>query len=99
MLMIPLCFNINHTKRVSSAHQLSGPFHPVHFAGIQGRWFHYLLDIIITPQPDGIFTIGVYRKPTHKDLYLPWDNDRNLFAKYSVINTLSQRGQTICSTP
>ena len=31
------------------------------------------LDTIITPQPDGTFTIGVHRKPTHADLYLPWD--------------------------
>ena len=28
------------------------------------------LDIIITPQTDGTFTTGAYRKPTHTDLYL-----------------------------
>ena len=57
------------------------------------------LATIITPKPDGTFTIGVYRKPTHIDLYLPWDSYHNLSAKYSVINTLSHRAQTICSTP
>ena len=43
--------------------------------------------------------IGVYRKPTHTDLYLPWDRYHNLPAKYSVIKTLLHRAQTICSTP
>ena len=58
-----------------------------------------LLDANITPQPDGTFTIGVYRKPTHTDSYLPWDSYHNFSAKYSVINTLSHIAQTICSTP
>ena len=57
------------------------------------------LDTIIRPEADGTFTIGVYRKPTHTDLYLPWDSDHNIAAKYSVINTLSHRALTICSTP
>ena len=57
------------------------------------------LDTIIRPEADGTFTIGVYRKPTHTDLYLPWDSNHNIAAKYSVINTLSHRVLTICSTP
>ena len=57
------------------------------------------LDTIITPETDGTFTIGVYRKPTHIDLYLPCDSNHNLSAKYSVINTLTHRAYTICSTP
>ena len=57
------------------------------------------LDPIIRPEADGTFTIGVYRKPTHADLYLPWDSNHNIAAKYSVINTLSHRALTICSTP
>ena len=57
------------------------------------------LDTIIKPQPGGTFTIGVYRKPTRTDLYLPWDSHHSLSAKYSVINTLSHRAKTICSTP
>ena len=57
------------------------------------------LDTIITPEADGTFSIGVYRKPTHTDLYLPWDSSHNLAAKYSVINTLTHRAHTICSSP
>ena len=57
------------------------------------------LDTIITPATDGTFTIGVYRKPTHTDLYLSWHSNHNLAAKYSVINTLMHRAHTICSTP
>ena len=57
------------------------------------------LDTIIRPEADGTFTIGVYRKPTHTDLYLPWDSNHNIAAKYSVINTLSFRALTISSTP
>ena len=57
------------------------------------------LDTIIRPEEDGSFTIGVYRKPTHTDLYLPWDSNHNIAARYSVINTLTHRAHTICSTP
>ena len=57
------------------------------------------LDAIIRPTADGTFTIGVYRKPTHTDLYLPWDSNHNIATKYSVINTLTHRVHTICSTP
>ena len=57
------------------------------------------LDTIIRPEEDESFTIGVYRKPTHTDLYLPWDSNHNIAAKYSVINTLTHRAHNICSTP
>ena len=57
------------------------------------------LDTIIKPETDGTFTIGVYRKPTHTDMYLPWDSNHNIAAKYSVINTLTHRAYAICSTP
>ena len=57
------------------------------------------LDTIITPKTGGTFTTGVYRKPTHTDLYLPQDSNHNLSAKYSVINTLTHRAYTTCSTP
>ena len=50
-------------------------------------------------KPDGTFTIGVYRKPTHTNLYLSWDRQYSLSAKYSMINTLSHKAYTICSTP
>ena len=57
------------------------------------------LDTIIIPEADDTFTIEVYRKHTHTDLYLPWDSSYNLAAKYSVIKTLTHRTHTICSTP
>ena len=57
------------------------------------------LDTTVRPEADGTFTVGVYRKPTHTDPYLPWDSNHNLAATYSVINTLSHRAHTICSTP
>ena len=53
------------------------------------------LDTIITPETDGTFTIGEYRKPMHSDLNIPWDSNHNLSAKYSVINTLTHRPHTI----
>ena len=39
------------------------------------------LDTVIRPEEDGSFTIGVYRKPTHTDLYLPWDSAHDIAAK------------------
>ena len=57
------------------------------------------LDTLITPEKNGTFSVGVYRKPTHTDLYLPWDSNIHLSAKYSVIKTLTHRAHTICSTP
>ena len=57
------------------------------------------LDTVITPEKDGSLTIGVYRKPTHTDLCLPWDSNHNIAAKYSVINTLTHRAHNICSSP
>ena len=56
-------------------------------------------DSIIKPKADGTFTIGVYRKPTHTDLYLQWNNHHNIASKYSVINTLTHRAKTVCSIP
>ena len=57
------------------------------------------LDTVIRPEEDGSFTIGVYRKPTHTDLYLLWDSAHDIAAKYSVIKTLTHRAYTICSIP
>ena len=56
------------------------------------------LDTIITPWLDGTFITGVHRKPTHKDLYLPCNSYLNLASRHSVINTLTHRAKTICST-
>ena len=50
------------------------------------------------PQSDGSIKTTVYRKPTHTDMYLHWDSYHHLSAKYSVINTLRHRTNTVCST-
>ena len=57
------------------------------------------LDTILKPEENGSPSITVYRKPTHTDQYLEWDSHHNLSAKFSVINTLSHRAQTVCSNP
>ena len=57
------------------------------------------LDTIVKPEENGSLSITVYRKPTHTDQYLLWDSHHNLSAKFSVINTLSHRAQTVCSNP
>ena len=57
------------------------------------------LDTIVKPEVDGSLSITAYRKPTHTDQYLQWDSHHNLSAKFSVINTLSHRAQTVCSNP
>ena len=57
------------------------------------------LDTIVKPEADGSLSITVYRKPTHTDQYLQWDSHHNLSAKFSVINTLSHRAKTVCSSP
>ena len=57
------------------------------------------VDVLVTPKVDGNFTTKVYRKPTHTDQYLQWDSNHNLASKYSVINILTHRARTLCSTP
>ena len=56
------------------------------------------LDTLVTPQEDGTLTTRVYRKPTHTDLYLQWDNHHNLACKYSLINTLTHKAKAVCSS-
>ena len=55
------------------------------------------LDTIGMPQPDNSLVTTVYRKPTHRDLYLHWNSHLHLSAKFSVINTLKHRAKTVCS--
>ena len=50
-------------------------------------------------QPDDSLITAVYRKPTYTDLYLLWDSHDNLAAKFSAINTLTHRAETVCSNP
>ena len=57
------------------------------------------LDILVTSEQDGSLSTTVYRKPTHTDLYLQWDNIHSISSKYSVIGTLHHKAKTICSRP
>ena len=57
------------------------------------------LDTTAKPEVDGNLSITVYRKATHMDQYLQWDSHHHLSAKFSVINTLKHRVQTVCSNP
>ena len=57
------------------------------------------LDTIVKPEADGSLSITVYRKPTHTDQYLQWNSHHHLSAKFSVIQTLSNRASTVCSNP
>ena len=57
------------------------------------------LDIIVKPEADGSLFITVFRKPTHTDQYLQRDSHHHLSVKFSVINTLSHRAKTGCSSP
>ena len=51
------------------------------------------LDTSVKPEANGRLSITVYRKPTHMDQYLHWDSHHHLSAKYSVINTLTNRAK------
>ena len=55
------------------------------------------LDTNVMPQPDGSLLTSVYRKPTCTGWYLQWNSHHHLSAKFSVINTLKHRAQTVCS--
>ena len=57
------------------------------------------LDTIVKSEVDGSLSITMYKKPTHTDWYFHWDSHHNLSAKFSIINTLSHRAQTVCSNP
>ena len=57
------------------------------------------LDTIVKAEADGSLSITMYRKPTHTDQYIEWDSHHCLLAKFSVINTLSHRAKTVCSSP
>ena len=83
--------------RFPGAHQQGRPTHPLtkEDAGTDGSI--PFLDTIVMPQPDGSLLTSLYRKPTHADQYLQWNNHHHLSAKFSVINTLKHRAKTVCS--
>ena len=53
------------------------------------------MDTIVKPEADDKLSITVYRKPILRDQYPQWDSHQHLFAKYSVINTLTHREKTV----
>ena len=55
------------------------------------------LDILITPDKAINLTTTVYRKPIHMDLYLQWDSNLTVASKYSVVDSLQHRVNTISS--
>ena len=56
------------------------------------------LDTIVTPQAYGTFTTGVCRKLKCTDPYLQWDSHHNIASKHSVMNSLTHRVKSVCST-
>ena len=55
------------------------------------------LDTLVTIAPNHNFHTPVYRKPTHTDEYLHWDNNHFITAKQSVYNTLAHRAKIVSS--
>ena len=55
------------------------------------------LDTLFSVGPSSLLVTTVYRNSTHKDQYLHWYSHHSISAKYSVVNTLTQRVQTVCS--
>ena len=55
------------------------------------------LDNLITPDKAGNLTTTLYRKPIHMDLYLQWDSNHTVASKYSVVDSLQHRANTISS--
>ena len=58
----------------------------------------FLSWILLMSEPDKSLKTTVYRKPTHTHLYLQWDGQHNLATEFSVINTLTHKAETICSS-
>ena len=67
--------------------------------GTQGNGAIPFLDTLVTPLADRSLSTKVYHRPTHTDQYLQWDSHHSLFAKYSVIGTLTHRAKVVCSNP
>ena len=57
------------------------------------------LNTIVKLEADGNLSTTVYRRPTHTDQYIQWNSHHHLSVKFSVINTLNHRAQTMCSNP
>ena len=55
-------------------------------------------DTLVKPEPYRTIATIVYRKPTHLDQYLQWNNQYNIAAE-SLVNTITHRAKTVCSIP
>ena len=67
--------------------------------GNQGNGAIPFLETLVTPKTDNSLSIAVYCKPTYTDQHLQWDSHHNLSTKYSVIGTLTNRAETVCTRP
>ena len=56
------------------------------------------LDALVRQNQHGKFSTSVYRKPTNSNRYLNFRSDRPLEHKHSVIRSLIDRANTLCST-
>ena len=56
------------------------------------------LDTLVIPEHNGTCSTRVYRRPSHMDQYLQWDNHHYIGAKYYIINTLNHRSKIVPST-
>ena len=50
-------------------------------------------------KPNGSLETTVYRKPTHTDQYLQWNNHHTISAKLHVVSTLHHGARAVCSNP
>ena len=55
------------------------------------------LDVLITRENDGNMETGVYRKPTHTDVYLNWNAHAPNIWKTSTVRSLAKRAFKVCS--
>ena len=56
------------------------------------------MDIIVTPEHNGTVTTRIYRKLTHMNQILHWDNYHHIGARYNAINTVTHTAKIVSST-
>ena len=56
------------------------------------------LNTLVSPGPSKSLITTVYRKPTHTNQYLHWNNNHFITAKHSVFNTLAHRAKVPCTS-
>ena len=85
-----MCYVIESSKKEKFLEHINKMDPHIHFTTEDARANESIsfLDTLVMPKPDNSLITSVYRKPTHRDLYLQWDSHHNLAAKLSVINTV-----------